>query len=254
MRTLELCSPTTIRDTSSLVSGSSSRLSFVGASFVGALFVFSITWFKGRPLSAAPTRWRPMIARPVRSRCALILVAILFAQIRLAYSASIAGLQNSFLNPPDDSRIMMRWWWFGPAVTKTQLEREMRLMKEGGIGGFEVQPVYPVVLDDAGAGIKTFPFLSDGFLDALRFTSEKARELGLRFDLTLGSGWPFGGPMVSIDHAAARVRYEHVKIEEGARFVKVPSIGAGEKLLAVFLARVEGSSLAADGLRELTSI
>ena len=34
---------------------------------------------------------------------------------------------------------MMRWWWFGPAVTEPELEREMRLMKEGGIGGFEVQ-------------------------------------------------------------------------------------------------------------------
>jgi len=40
---------------------------------------------------------------------------------------------------------MMRWWWFGPAVTKPELEREMRLMKEGGIGGFEVQPVYPLL-------------------------------------------------------------------------------------------------------------
>jgi hypothetical protein len=115
---------------------------------------------------------------------------------------------------------MMRWWWFGPAVTKTELEREMRLMKDGGIGGFEVQPVYPLVLDDEAAGIKTLPFLSDEFLDALRFTADKARELGLRFDLTLGSGWPFGGPTVSIDHAAGRLRYEHVKVDANSRFRK----------------------------------
>ena len=42
----------------------------------------------------------------------------------------------------------MRWWWFGSAVTKPELEREMRMMKAGGIGGFEVQPVYPLALDD----------------------------------------------------------------------------------------------------------
>src|SRR5436190_340389 len=101
----------------------------------------------------------------------------------------LAGLQRSFQNPPDDSRIMMRWWWFGPDVSKSELEREMRLMKEGGIGGFEVQPVYPMALDDAAAGIKTLPFLSDDFIDALRFTSDKARDLGLRMDLTIGSGW-----------------------------------------------------------------
>jgi hypothetical protein len=74
---------------------------------------------------------------------------------------------------------------------QAELEREMRLMKEGGIGGFEVQPVYPLkeggiggfevqpvyplVLDDQTAGIKTLPFLSDEFIDALRFTPEKAR-------------------------------------------------------------------------------
>ncbi|HKE57864.1 MAG TPA: glycosyl hydrolase [Pyrinomonadaceae bacterium] len=170
-----------------------------------------------------------------------------------SFAAPVDDLKSSFLNPPDDARIMMRWWWFGPAVTKPELEREMRLMKEGGIGGFEVQPVYPLVLDDESKGIKTLPFLSDPFLDTLRFTSDKARELGLRFDLTLGSGWPFGGPTVSIDHAAGRLRYEHVKVDVNSHFVKVPAIGPGEKLLAVFLARVEGSSIAPDSVRELTS-
>jgi len=95
---------------------------------------------------------------------------------------------------------------------------------------------------------------AEEFLDALRFTSEKARELGLRFDLTLGSGWPFGGPTVSIDHAAGRLRYEHIKVDANTRFVKVPSIGAGEKFLAAFLARTEGSSFAYDSIRELTNI
>jgi hypothetical protein len=186
---------------------------------------------------------------------ALILLALAtFAAFNSVCAAPIDELQAAFAHPPDDSRIMMRWWWFGPAVTKPELEREMRLMKEGGIGGFEVQPVYPLVLDDKGAGIKTLPFLSDEFIDALRFTSEKARELGLRFDLTLGSGWPFGGPGVTIDQAAGKLRYEHVKIDQDAKRVKLPAIGAGEKLLAVFLARNEGSSFAADGVRELTKI
>src|SRR6185295_15144728 len=58
-----------------------------------------------------------------------------------AQVGDLADLQRRFQNPPDDSRIMMRWWWFGPSVTRTELEREMKLMKEGGIGGFEVQPV-----------------------------------------------------------------------------------------------------------------
>src|SRR6476646_3942429 len=161
---------------------------------------------------------------------ALVIFALLTVQPAIA--SPIDDLQHSFLNPPDDSRIMMRWWWFGPAVTKSELEREMRLMKDGGIGGFEVQPVYPLSLDDQTLGIKTLPFLSDEFLEALRFTSDKARELGLRFDLTLGSGWPFGGPTVPIEEAAGRLRYEHVKVQSDTRFVKLPSIGPGEKFIA----------------------
>ena len=111
---------------------------------------------------------------------------------------------------------MMRWWWFGPAVTKPELERELRLMKEGGIGGFEVQPVYPVALDDEAAGIKTLPFLSDEFIEALRFTSGRTRELGLRFDLTLGSGWPFGGPIRSDKPGRRQVAFR--AREAGSRF------------------------------------
>jgi len=184
----------------------------------------------------------------------LLLVALIAAPVKFAVAAPIDDLQKGFANPPDDARIMMRWWWFGPAVTKAELERELRLMKEGGIGGFEVQPVYPLTLDDPEKGIRNLTFLSDQFLDALRFTSQKARELGLRFDLTLGSGWPFGGPMVTIDNASARLRYEHVKIDQTSRLVKVPALSAGEKLLAVFLARVEGAGFAADSIRELTDI
>jgi hypothetical protein len=173
---------------------------------------------------------------------------------RLKSIEQLADLQRSFQNPPDDSRIMMRWWWFGPAVTEAELEREMRLMKEGGIGGFEVQPVYPVVLDDPASGISTRSFLSDDFIEALRFTSKKAHELGLRFDLTLGSGWPYGGPTVPISQAAGRLRVERVNTPENSRRVALPSIGAGEKLLAVFAARAEGKSIAVDTLREITDI
>lgn len=162
-------------------------------------------------------------------------------------------MQRLFQTPPNDSRIMMRWWWFGPAVQKQELERELRVMKEGGIGGVEIQPVYPLALDNPEHGMKNSPFLSDEFIDLLRFASEKAKELGFRVDLTVGSGWPYGGPHVPIREAAGSLRVDRATIDEHSRSVPLPDIVSGEKLLAVFLAQPAATD-AKQEFQELTDI
>src|SRR5437763_5111150 len=149
---------------------------------------------------------------------ALFLSARAPGVLRAADPANLADLRRAFENPLDDARIMMRWWWFGPAVTKPELEREMRLMKEGGIGGFEVQPVYPLEVEGNSK------YLSPEFLDCLNFVGQKARELGLRMDLTLGSGWPFGGPHIPLDEAAGRLR--------AVKSASPPTLAEGEKIIA----------------------
>src|SRR5262249_49548734 len=105
---------------------------------------------------------------------------------------------------------------FGPSVVKPELEREMRAMKEGGIGGFEVQPVYPLEVNG------NYPYLSPEFLEALKFAGEKSKEFGLRMDLTLCSGWPYGGPHIPIEQAAGRLRVQkggEVKLAEGESLI-----------------------------------
>jgi hypothetical protein len=167
-------------------------------------------------------------------RCSALL-ALMAGFAAGADPANVSELRRGFERPPDDARMMVRWWWFGPSVTKPELEREMRFMKEGGIGGFEVQPTYALELDDPAKGIKNLPFMSAEFLDALTFTGEKARELGLRMDLTLGSGWPFGGPHIPVELASPRLR-----VQTGA-----PNLREGEKVIAIFGA--DGRQLPAGG-------
>jgi len=166
---------------------------------------------------------------------------------------SLADVERAFRTPPPDARIMMRWWWFGPTITKDRLDREMRLMKEGGIGGFEIQPVYPVVLDDPSRGLVTHPFLSDAFIDHLRFVANRARELGLRVDVTIGSGWPYGGPQIGITQAAGKLRIEHVTAPAGSDRVPVPDVRTGERLMASFLAP-SVAPVSADGFLEVHAI
>jgi hypothetical protein len=163
----------------------------------------------------------------------------------------IDSLKRQFLHPPDDARMMVRWWWFGPAIAKPELEREMRSMKDAGIGGFEVQPVYPLEIDNPDRGIRNLPYLSPEFLDALQFTSGKARELGLRADLTLGSGWPYGGPQIPLALAAGRLRFERVEILPGSREVSPPPEKEGEKLIAAFLAKDDRGPFLPGNTREI---
>jgi hypothetical protein len=164
---------------------------------------------------------------------------------------SLSDLRAKFEHPPDDARIMMRWWWFGPAVTKPELAREMRTMKEGGIGGFEVQPVYPLALDDPELGFKNMSYLSEEYLDTLAFASRTARELGLRMDVTLGSGWPFGGPHTPVTEAAGKLRCDRVPVAAGDSSAPLPDITAGEKLLAVFLAEGDRRQFSPNNLRRI---
>ena len=74
---------------------------------------------------------------------------------------SLAQLTESFAHPPDDSRIMMRWWWFGPGVTKPEIQHELEQMKAAGIGGVEIAVLYPLALDDSQTGFHNLPYLSD---------------------------------------------------------------------------------------------
>jgi hypothetical protein len=166
---------------------------------------------------------------------AAIALAVLPIAVYSAAPGDLAGLKESFIHPPDDARIMMRWWWFGPAVEKPELEREMRTMKDAGIGGFEVQPVYPLTLDDPEHGLVNHPYLSKEFLDALTFTGQKARELGLRMDLTLCSGWPYGGPHIPITQAAGRLRVDKVQLHANATQIPWPKLAEGETLFTAFV-------------------
>jgi alpha-L-rhamnosidase len=175
----------------------------------------------------------------------LAFAALLLAPVLVGMmdSPSLESLRKNFATPPDDARIMMRWWWFGSAVSHAELRRELETMKASGIGGVEIQPVYPLALDDQSQGIQNLPYLSPDFLDAVSFVSSAAPELGMRVDVTLGSGWPYGGPHTVISQAAGKLRYEHVPVGEGARSVMLPSISQGERLVAVFLGGKQTSTI-----------
>lgn len=151
------------------------------------------------------------------------------------HAQTTADLLHSFEHPADDARPMVRWWWFGSSVEQGELDREIAAMRAGGFGGVEIQPTYPLSPDNAETGLRNLPYLSEDFLDSLGHTSLSLAAAGLRMDVTLGSGWPFGGPHVTVDNAAASIRMVRMTLLPGDGNIRLPALGPGEKLLAAFV-------------------
>ncbi|MBA4852690.1 glycosyl hydrolase [Emticicia sp. BO119] len=90
------------------------------------------------------------------------------------------------------------WWWMGSAVTKEGIRQNLQEYAKAGFGGMHIIPIYGV----KGEESKFLPFLSKEWLGMLDFTLKEAKKNNLGIDLTLGTGWPFGGKNVSTQDAA----------------------------------------------------
>ena len=161
-----------------------------------------------------------------------MLVLLVSVSTALSAQDSLTALRRQFQDPPADARPMMRWWWFGPAVVKPELKKELETMQGAGIGGVEIQPVYPLMLDNEATGIKNLQYLSPEFLDDVSFANTTARALGLRVDITLGSGWPYGGPKTTLALAAGRLKVVAVPVTGGK--VEKPPLAEGDSFIAAF--------------------
>jgi hypothetical protein len=124
----------------------------------------------------------------------------------ISNSAALDGLRKAFLTPPQSAKPLTRWFWFGGAITPEEITRELTFMRDAGIGGVELQPLYPLEVDDPQRGIRNIRYFSPEWFDLLRHTVKETKRLGLQFDLTLGSGWPYGGPFIPEALAARRLR------------------------------------------------
>ncbi len=105
-----------------------------------------------------------------------------------------------FAEPPAPAGMSVYWTWFGPAQTREGVERDLAEMRAAHISGTVLLPIYPLSTEG------NYPYLSPRFLDVLRHAAAESRRLGMTFDVTVGTGWPFGGPWIGRDNAARMIR------------------------------------------------
>jgi hypothetical protein len=140
-----------------------------------------------------------------------------------------------FRDVPPEARLRMFWRIFGPAWSREEIEFQLEQLRGAGVGGVMTCFTYPVALDDPSRGIRNQRFLSPEFLETLRYAGRRARELGLEFGVCGGTGWPYGGPSVSLPDAAQRLRVENATLLPDGAGYQLPALREGEKYLAIFL-------------------
>ncbi len=114
----------------------------------------------------------------------------------------------------DTSKPWAYWWWMGSAVSEEGIKKNLQDYAQAGLGGLHIIPIYGVKGNDAN----NIPFLSERWNEMLAFTVTEAQKLGLGIDLTMGTGWPFGGKHVKPEDAA---KMFEIKQEQGKYVLNV---------------------------------
>ncbi len=124
----------------------------------------------------------------VPHRLLILLLVTLFTQCRQLENTE----NNSRQKTKAENKPGTYWWWMGNAVDSANIDYNLEMMHHAGIGTVHVIPIYGV----KGEEDKFLEYLSPEWANMLKYTSQKAGELGMEVDMTLGTGWCYGGSWV----------------------------------------------------------
>lgn len=131
-----------------------------------------------------------------------------------SFSIFLAGLLSVAFAQVQTIKPWTYWWWMGNAVNKNDLKHELLNFKKAGIGGVHIIPIYGV----KGYEDQFKDFLSSEWIKVYKYTLDEAKKSGLGVDISTGTGWPFGGPNVTMDMAAKKL------VLKGNEFTSAPTL------------------------------
>lgn len=153
------------------------------------------------------------------------------------------AVYKNFANPKSEAKPFFRWWWNGNRLSKEEIVRELKLMKEAGIGGIEINPI---AMPEAAENLvyEEVRWLSDEWIEYLEFTIKQANDLGLITDLIVGTGWPFGGEFLKPEETIKGLRVEMIELSGPAKTeVALPAFSGDQhsviKKMVLFPSEIE---------------
>lgn len=89
------------------------------------------------------------------------------------------GKHDSWPVVTAECRPWTRWWWMGSAVDKKTIAQLLEEYRRKGLGGVEITSIYGTV----GEQQHHIIYLSDEWIEMVRYTIAEANRLGMEVDL-----------------------------------------------------------------------
>lgn len=134
----------------------------------------------------------------------------------LILSGGAYGENQSELDWPvvtKECRPWTYWWWMGSAIDEPNITELLEAYRGAGMGGVHIVPIYGV----KGCEDRFIDYLSPKWMKMLGHTTSEAKRLDMGVDMTTGTGWPFGGPWLSIEDSDSWVNFKTYLLNEGGK-------------------------------------
>lgn len=156
--------------------------------------------------------------------------------VRAQTPETLESLARQFVSSPADVYKPHAWWhWLGTNFSKEGMSKDLRAMKDAGIGGVVIFNA-PSWLDPKQNPFPQQTYRSTEWWDALAHALREARTLGLTVGMHNTPGWSTtGGPWISPEDGMQAVAFSTVKIK-GAKKVQIalPNPKAGDATAEYF--------------------
>lgn len=136
--------------------------------------------------------------------------------ITIAFACFLSTADSQTIWPlvKPETKPWTRWWWMGSAVDEKNITRQLTTYEKAGFGGVEVVPIYGAI----GYEDKYISYLSPRWMHMLDHTVKQSSALNMGVYISVGTGWPIGGPQVTPEDAATKLVVQQYAIKANETF------------------------------------
>lgn len=155
---------------------------------------------------------RTNLHRP-KALTALILACFSLLNCAFAATPTLQELAKNFVNPPDEARPWVYWFWSDGNVTPAGITADLEAMQRVGIGGALVMEV------DQGVPKGPVRMLTPRWKEMVAFAKNEAKRLGLKIVMNNDAGWSgSGGPWNTPENSMQKVVWTQCSVSGPSKF------------------------------------